>query len=102
MLEWLTYAVLGKLLIHLWQLFPIPEPKKTYISQFIYKLHLCDLCSGVWIYSIIALMFGIDIIQAEFGHTVHIAGEILTSAITSFVVHIFSVGWKFKYEVIVI
>lgn len=103
MLEWLTFAALGKLLIYLWQLFPISQKEpKTYVSQFIYKLHQCDLCSGVWIYSGLALLFGIDIIQTEFGSTVPIAGELVTGAITSFVVHIFSIGWKTKYEVIVI
>ena len=102
MLEWFTYAVLGKLLIYLWQLFPIPEPKKTYISQVIYKLHQCDLCSGFWIFGGLALIFGIDIIQDTFGYTVQFAGELITGAITSYVVHIFSIGWKTKYEVIVI
>lgn len=97
------FAVFGKLLIYLWQMFPLPvSDKKTYISQLVYKLHQCDLCSGVWIYCIIALLFGIDIIQAEFGYTVQIAGALVTGAITSFVVHIFSLGWREKFEVIVI
>ena len=101
MLQWLTFAALGKLLIYLFQMFPLPEKKESYLSEALHKLHECDLCSGVWIYSIVALIFGIDIIQSEFGHTVRFAGEILTGAITSYVVHIFSIGYKTKYEVIV-
>jgi hypothetical protein len=102
MLEWFVYAAMGKLLIYLWQLFPLPmsvNEQKTYIAQFIYKLHQCDLCSGVWLYCALALIFGINIIQAD-GFIARIAGELITGAITSFAVHIFSIGWRSKYEVI--
>lgn len=102
MLDWLIYAAIGRLLVFLWQKFPIPEPKKTYISQFIYKLHLCDLCSGVWIYCILALVFGVDIVKDTFGFTQTIGGTLITGAITSFVVHIFVLGWKSKFEVVII
>ena len=107
MLNWLVYAALGKLFIYLWQLFPLPEMKKTYISQVIYKLHLCDLCSGTWIFSVLALAFKVDIFQDAFGYTAPIAlilGELATGAITSFAVHIFSLGIREKYfnEVLVI
>jgi hypothetical protein len=107
MLEWLVFAVIGKLVIHLWMKFPIPQfisdnKQKRYIYQFIDELHRCDLCSGFWIYSLLAILLGVDILQEVFGYTVEIVGNILTGAVTSFVVHIFSIGWKNKYEVIVI
>jgi hypothetical protein len=103
MIQWFVFAAIGKLLIYLWQSFPLPEgERKTYISQTIYKLHLCDLCSGFWIFGALALLFGVDIVQQTFGHTVAIAGELVTGAITTYVVHIFSLGIKSKYEVIVI
>lgn len=55
-------------------------------------------------YCALALFFGVDIIQDTFGHTVQIVGELLTGCITSYVVHIFSAGWKSLYnnEVIII
>ena len=99
-MNWLVYAALGKLFIYLWQLFPLPEFKKTYISQVIYKLHLCDLCGGVWIFSILAAAFKVDIFQDTFGYTAPLAlllGNLITGAVTSYVVHIFSLGIREKY-----
>jgi hypothetical protein len=97
MLNWLIFAVIGKILIYLWMKFPVG----FFTHRFI-ELHECDLCSGVWIYCILAVFFGVDIIQDTFGHTIFILGSLVTGAITSFVVHIFSIGWKTKFEVIVI
>jgi hypothetical protein len=102
MLEWLTYAVLGKLIVYLWQLFPIPEPKKTYISQFIYKLHQCDLCSGVYLLTALAFFMKIDLLT-EFGFSyVPFVSEFVSGYASSFVIHVFSVGWNAKFKVLVI
>ena len=89
MLDWLVYAAIGKLVIYLWMKFPLP-----FRNDWIEKLHNCDLCSGVWIYCLIAVLFGVDIIQDTLGHTASIAGELVTGALTSFVVYIFSAGWR--------
>lgn len=93
MLTWLIFAVIGKLLIYLWMKFPLPQWSKT-----LGELHQCDLCSGFWIYSILAFCLGVDIFQAEFGYTVEVVGSLITGAVTSFVVHIFSIGWREKYS----
>jgi hypothetical protein len=77
--------------------FPLP-----FESKWIEKLHNCDLCSGVWVYCVLAVLFGVDIVQDIFGRTVAIAGALVTGAVSSFVVHIFSLGWKTRFEVIVI
>jgi hypothetical protein len=85
--------------------FPLPisvNEQKTYISQVVYKLHQCDLCSGVWIYCALAVFFGVDIIQDTFGYSVPILGSLVTGAITSFVVSVFSAGWNSKFEVVII
>ena len=95
MLNWFGYALVGKVLIFLWQKFPIK-------NQWLGQLHDCDLCSGVWIYCALALLFGVDIVQNSFGISQTIAGELVTGAITSFVVHVFSIGWKTKFEVVII
>ncbi|MCR4311503.1 MAG: hypothetical protein NUV54_03000, partial [Candidatus Taylorbacteria bacterium] len=93
----------GKLIIILWMKLPIPQfikdnTQEKYIYRFINQLHECGLCSGVYIFCALALFFGVDIILDTFGHTVPIVGELLTGAITSFVVFVFSEGWRSLYQ----
>jgi hypothetical protein len=56
------------------------------------KLHRCDLCSGVWIYGVLAIAIQIDL----FGFN-NIVTQFATGAITSYLVHIFVFGLKEKY-----
>jgi len=96
MLSWLVYAALGKLIIVLWQAFHFP----TWLSKFkwLTDLHECDLCSGVWIYVILAFIWKIDIIKIWFGlDNIFSIGLVVTGMLTSWLVHIFSIGFKEKY-----
>jgi hypothetical protein len=104
MLNWFVFAAIGKLVVYLWQLFPLPESNKQekYIVRFVHKLHECDLCSGTWIFSILALFLGVDLVSINFGIEPSIVGKILTGMFTSYVVHIFFIGLKSKYEVVII
>jgi hypothetical protein len=96
MLSWFIFVGLGKLLIYLFMKFPLPKFVEK--INFISKLHDCDLCSGVWIYSIIALIWKIDVTNLWFGLPyVFIVGEIVTGCLTSFLVHIFSIGFREKF-----
>jgi hypothetical protein len=87
MLDWLVYAVVGKILIYLWQTLPLER---------LGKLHSCDLCIGFWIYSILALALRVDLFE------MNLITQIVTGAVTTFLVHVFSVGWKEKFSTIVI
>lgn len=100
MIEWMVFAATGKALIYLWMLFPFPPFIK--MPAWLEKLHTCDLCSGTWIYGILALALKMDFVSQIFGVAPNIVGEFCTAAITTFVVHIFSIGWKSKFEVVVI
>ena len=93
MLNWIVFAAIGKLVIFLWMKFPLP-----FRNEWIEKLHKCDLCSGIWVFCALALFFGVDIVQDTFGFTVPIAGALVTGAITSFMVHVFSIGWREKFS----
>jgi hypothetical protein len=96
MLSWLVYASLGKLLIYLWMSFHLPNWLSKY--KFIELLHGCDLCSGVWAYVALAFFLHISILQSWFGfQNVFIVGEIITGCVTSFLVHIFSIGFREKF-----
>jgi len=96
MLDWLVYASVGKLIITLWMKFYLPH----WLSKFTFveKLHECGLCSGVYIYSILGLFLGIDILYSWFHFwRIPIFGEIITGMVTSWIVHVFSVGFKELY-----
>lgn len=88
---WLVFAATGRVLVYLWMIFP--EPPYMKLPWYIEKLHRCDLCSGVWIYAILAIALQIDF----FGMN-NIVTQATTGAITSFLVHIFVIGWKEKFS----
>jgi hypothetical protein len=95
--EWVLFALTGKVLIYIWFLFPLPPAsnylKKKYLWQVVDKLHTCDLCAGVWIYSFLAIVTGAD--MSGVGSLVTMTA---TGAITSFAVHVFSIGVKEKFQ----
>lgn len=93
--------VVGKLLVYLGQKFPLPEFFAK--SKFILALHSCDLCFGVWIYFFLALLFKMDIMKV-FGFTFYfpLLNEAITGGFVSYVVHIFFIGLRTKYEVVTV
>lgn len=98
MLNWLIFAVVGRVLIYVWMKFELP-----FKNKWIEKIHECPLCSGVWIYGALALAFRVDIFSETFiTTTATIIGELVTAVITSFLVHYFILGWKSQHEVIVV
>ena len=100
MLDWIIYIGIGKLLIYFWQKFPLP--KRIENIKFIKSLHECDLCSGAWLYIGLALLLRMDILPLlGFGHVL-VFGEFITGCITSFFVHLLSLGWNEKFNVTVI
>ena len=96
--EWLLFAATGRVLIYVWFQFPLPPSwereinQRKYYVKFFTKLHSCDLCAGVWIYSLLAFVIGADL--SGIGSLVTMFA---TGVITSFVVHVFVIGWKEKF-----
>ena len=98
--DWLVFILLGRLIIYLWQNFPLPEflsERKT-----IDYLHGCDLCSGVWVYSILAGFMQMDLLELFGFWYVPLLSELVVGAIVSFLTHIFIIGWKAKFDVVVV
>lgn len=62
------------------------------LPWYVEKLHRCDLCSGVWIYGILAVALGIDLFGAN-----NIVTQAATGAITSYLVHVFLIGVREKF-----
>lgn len=103
MLEFLAYLALGKLLIFLAQAFPFQELiiiGKLWKRGFLAKLWACDLCLGVWIYFILALVCKVNFFP-QLGCR-SIIFEFVTGAFASFVVHVFSIGWSDKFGTILV
>jgi hypothetical protein len=88
--SWLVFAATGRILVYVWMQFP--EPPFMKLPWWLEKLHRCDLCSGVWIYSILAVVIGIDLFGIN-----HLVTQIASGVITSYLVHIFVIGVKEKY-----
>lgn len=94
---WTKYALAGKILIFLFQKVFNDNYSPTN-ENFLVKLFKCDLCLGFWVYSLLAFVFKIDIFESEY----IIISEVLTGAVTTFVVWVFSEGWSAKFREIVL
>jgi len=80
----------------------IPLPKKIQKIKTIEYLHECDLCSGCWIYFILAIFMQMDLLKVLLFTYVPFVSQFVTGCITSFIVHIFLLGWKSKFEVVIV
>jgi hypothetical protein len=89
--EWLLFAATGRVLIYLWMQFP--EPPFMKLPYWLEKLHRCDLCSGFYIYSVLAIALNIDLFGIE-----NIITQVTTGAITTYLAHVFVIGWKEKFQ----
>lgn len=97
--KWILFLLLGKILIHVWQSFHLPKFMQT---EWIQKLHSCGLCSGTWIYTILSIFLGVDLLSVTLFTYIPIVSEIITGVVASWVVWIFSLGWSSAYDVVII
>ena len=104
-LEYIVYASIGRLIIFFLQKFPFQKviflDKLFEDGKFLSDLFSCELCLGVWVYTILAYIMQIDVMKGWFDY-IPIVNEIITGAVTSFVVHLIVVGWRTEYTETVI
>lgn len=98
--KWILFLLLGKIIIHVFMKFELPKPIKKF-TWFV-QLHECDLCSGVWIFTILSVFMGVDLLSIILFEYVPLISEVITGIVISWLVHIFSLGWKAKYEIVVV
>lgn len=105
MLEFIVYASIGRLIIFLLQRFPFSKiPPITPLfrdGKFLHDLFDCDLCLGFWVYTILAYIMQIDVLKGWFSYY-PIINEIITGAVTTFIVHLVTIGWQTEYTETVI
>jgi len=100
MLSWVLYAGIGKIGLFLWMKFPLPE--KIEKNKFIKNLHECGLCSGTWLYPALALFMKVDLLSELGFWYIPFLSEVVTGVVTTFVVHLISLGWNEQFNVTVI
>jgi len=88
----LAYLLIGKLFIFLGQKFPLPDFLER--NKKIDEWHKCSLCFGVWVYAAFSYILGVDILQVLGISYIPLVSEFTTGGIVSFIVFIFSIGWK--------
>jgi hypothetical protein len=102
----IIYALLGKLIIYLVQKFPfqsLPIIGKLWEEKrFFGKLFGCDLCLGWYVFVFLAYFFNINLFLELGLPYVPVLNEILVGSVTTFLVHLISIGWKSKFELIIL
>lgn len=96
----IVFAVVGKLLV--WTIQTSGPTRRIWKqSELLAEFGECDFCVGCWVYSILAWLFGVNVLSPL---TVFypVLTAIMNGILVSFAVHLASVGWKAKwgYEVI--
>ena len=94
--EYLIYLGIGKLIIYLGQKF-IHDTKITFVD----RLFACDLCLGSWVYVALALCFKITILSDTMPYVAFLS-QVVAGLFSSFLMHLIHLGWKEKFEVIII
>lgn len=91
----LLFLLIGKLLIYLGMKFP---PLSESRFEFVKRLWECDECSGVWVYTLLSFVMG-EVLFVEYFYF-PIVSELITGGISSFIVHLISIGWREKFTVV--
>jgi len=96
-LTYILYLLIGRFLIFIGMRFPLFVESRY---KFVRKLFSCDLCLGVWAYTFLSVASGEILFKSWF----YVWGfsELITGCISAFLVHVFLIGWREKFQTIVI
>src|SRR5688572_28987765 len=96
-ISFLVFLVIGQLFVYLGMKFP---PLANSRFSFVKQLWNCSLCAGVWTWTFLSIMMGESLFREIFYFP--LVSELATGGLVGFLMHIFILGWKSKFEVIVI
>jgi len=94
-MNWVLFLVGGRILVYLWMKFPLPDKIKK--IQFIEKLHICDLCSGMWVYTFLAFFTKTSLMTLCGINYVPVVSEVVTGAFATYVVWVFIGGLNARF-----
>lgn len=99
LIKFLLLGAIGKIFIYVLQIFPLSIKIKS-INKFLFDLFECDFCLGCWVYFILNILF-FDVWLEGIVY-ISVLSPFIMGVFTSFIVHLVSLGWRAKFEVIVL
>ena len=96
-IEFLVYLLIGEIFVFLGMRFPpFSESKITLVK----RIWTCSLCAGTWVFTFLSFALG----QVLFRDLFYVVGisELATGGLMAFTLHLIELGWKSKFEVIII
>jgi hypothetical protein len=96
-IELLLLIAVGRVLIYLWGKFPLPE---WFDNSKFGKLHHCQECAGTWIYSVLFILFRVDILNMLGLPSLFIIGGFISGGLVSFVMSLLEIGFRERFMTI--
>jgi len=85
--------MIGRLLV--WTLQTSGPTRRIWkLSPFLEELGACDFCVGFWVYSLMAWLFAVNILEPI---QIPVLSECVTGLAISFVSHLASIGWRTRW-----
>lgn len=98
MSKFIQFLGVGKLCIYLIQKSPLPRIIPKGLLQ---ELVNCDLCLGFWVYLILGVLLDQNI-DADIEKQNKLVSKLVMAGVSTFVMHLFGIGWKEKFETVII
>ncbi len=95
--SFIVYLGVGKLLTYIVKKFISDNTKIDWLNRWA----SCELCSGVWIYTALAYFLKITILSDLLPY-VPFVSEAITGCACSMIMHLLTIGWHEKFDVVVI
>lgn len=93
---YLLFLVIGRLLIFIGQKFVTQNEVKI---KFINRLFACQLCLGVWVYTIMSAITRYYVFT-DWTSYIPVFAELAAGCFSSYLVYLVETGWRSLHEVI--
>jgi len=96
-IKFLVFVLIGEIFIYLGMKFPPFSESKI---DFVKRLWTCSECCGVWVFTFLSFVMGECLFRELF--YIPFISELATGCVVAFICHLIELGWKSKFEVLVI
>lgn len=93
---WISFGVLGRLLLWTIQTSSLLTPLFSKNATLL-KLRTCDFCLGFWVFTGLAFVIPVNLIDPIY---VPVLSEALTGLAVSFLAHLVRIGWESKFSIV--